>query len=72
MPALHSSADWWSSGEGRGRGMEGSPDAGAPSWRGEGARLPAKLYSHSAPGHVQRGAAHIALLNRFLLTDGVM
>lgn len=47
--------------------MEGAPAAGAQSGCGEGARLPAELYSHSAPGSLQRGAAHFALLKRFPL-----
>lgn len=47
--------------------MEGAPAAGAKSRSGEGARLPAELYSHSAPGHLRRGAAHVTLSNRFLL-----
>lgn len=47
--------------------MEGAPAAGAQSRGGEGARLPAELYSHSTPGHMLRGASHVALSNRFLL-----
>lgn len=45
--------------------MEGAPAGGTQSRRGEGPRLPAELYSHSTPGHLQRGVVHAALFKRF-------